>query len=85
MVNDMYVTPLSKAFVDAGIELGHKNVDANGKEQLGKYVHCVGGISLMVMSGTSSMGRVTWTETECISSEEVKQEIEQLCRTHGER
>ncbi|KAI0224807.1 Alcohol dehydrogenase [acceptor] [Lamellibrachia satsuma] len=35
VVNDMYVTPLSKAFVDAGIELGHKNVDANGKEQLG--------------------------------------------------
>jgi len=36
-VSDMSVTPLARAFVDAGIELGLKNLDPNGKEQLGKY------------------------------------------------
>ena len=32
----MNFMPLSKSFVDAGIELGLKNIDPNGKEQLGR-------------------------------------------------
>ena len=33
----MNFMPLSKSFVDAGIELGLKNIDPNGNEQLGRY------------------------------------------------